>query len=171
MDALPFSRSEITIIPHGSRMGIEKKMEEAKGIVIGPGPMDPVRTGLTDIILLCAKNKIPTLGICLGFQAIGMAFGAKLIRTTPVHGKRSSIDFFPSRFFPGFLGMVEVMRYHSLSLQDIKSPLNPVASTKDGIPMAIEHESLPMAGFQFHPDSFATKRGTEMLTSFFDNAL
>ncbi len=171
MDALPFSREEIKVVPHSSEYTYDEIFETARGIVIGPGPMDPIRAGLTEIVLHCIERKIPTLGICLGFQAIGMAFGAKLIHTNPVHGKHSSIHFSPSRYFPGFTGMVDVMRYHSLSLSNIKPPLNTIASTTDGIPMAIEHETLPIAGFQFHPDSFATKRGREMIKSFFDKAL
>ena len=171
IDALPFSRSEITIIQHSRESQANKIPDDANFVVIGPGPMDPIRTGLTDIVLLCAEKKIPVLGICLGFQAIGMAFGAKLIRTNPVHGKRSSINFSSSRFFPEFYGDVEVMRYHSLSLENIKSPINTIASTSDDIPMALEHETLPIAGFQFHPDSFGTSRGTEMIHSFFKHAL
>ncbi len=69
------------------------------------------------------------------------------------------------------MGDVEVMRYHSLSLENIKSPINTIASTSDDIPMALEHETLPIAGFQFHPDSFGTSRGTEMIHSFFKHAL
>jgi len=171
IDALPFSRADIKIIHPDSNYLPDGNIASVKAVIIGPGPMDPVRTGLIELVQFYAAQKTPLLGICLGFQAIGMAFGAKLIRTNPVHGKRSSISFSPSRYFPGFTGIVEVMRYHSLSLNEIKSPLQIIASTSDGIPMAVEHETLPIAGLQFHPDSFATKRGVEMIQSFFDNAI
>jgi anthranilate synthase component II len=171
IDALPFSRADIKIIYSDSRFQLDKNEEPVKAVIIGPGPMDPERTGLIEIVKFYAEKKIPILGICLGFQAIGMAFGAKLIRTNPIHGKQSLISFSPSRYFPDFIGKVEVMRYHSLALSYIKSPLNLIASTREGIPMAFEHEYLPIAGLQFHPDSFATPRGKELLSSFFEKVL
>jgi anthranilate synthase/aminodeoxychorismate synthase-like glutamine amidotransferase len=137
-------------------------------LIIGPGPTDPIRAGLIDIVKQSAALQVPTLGICLGYQAIGLAFGAQLIRTHPLHGKRSQVTFTSSRLFPHTGGERTVMRYHSLSLSDIRSPLRTVASSRDGIPMAIEHESLPIAGLQFHPDSYATNRGREMLADFFE---
>lgn len=136
-------------------------------LVIGPGPTDPHRAGLIDIVQQAAAIKLPTLGICLGHQAIGLAFGSKLVRTHPVHGKRSEIVFSMSRLFPNTLGAHTVMRYHSLSLSDVKSPLRVIAQTAEGIPMALEHHSLPIAGLQFHPDSYATTRGRAMLADFF----
>ena len=140
----------------------------ARGLVIGPGPTDPIRAGLVDIIKQAAEVKLPTLGICLGYQAIGLAFGAKLVRTHPTHGKRTDIEFSASRLLPSIAGQQTVMRYHSLSLTDIDSPLRVVARTSDGIPMALEHESLSIAGFQFHPDSYGTENGRAMITSFFE---
>jgi len=171
IDALPFPRADIEIILPGSNYLPGENEDSVKAVILGPGPMDPLRTGMIDLVRFYAGQKIPVLGICLGFQAIGMAFGAKLIQTNPVHGKRSSIAFSPSRYFPDFTGMVEVMRYHSLSLSEVKSPLRVIASTSEGIPMAIEHETLPIAGLQFHPDSFATQRGIELIQSFFDKAV
>jgi anthranilate synthase/aminodeoxychorismate synthase-like glutamine amidotransferase len=171
IDALPFSRSEIKIIHHSPNNKTNDSLDGATHVVIGPGPMDPIRNGLTELVRSCAEKGIPTLGICLGFQAIGMAFGAKLIRTSPIHGKRSKVNFTPSRFFPAFEGDVEVMRYHSLSLEQMVSPLNIIATSSEGIPMALEHDTLSIAGFQFHPDSFATLRGQEMIHSFFNHAL
>lgn len=137
-------------------------------LVIGPGPTDPYRAGLIDIVQQAAAIKLPTLGICLGHQAIGLAFGSKLVRTHPVHGKRSEIVFSKSRLFPNTLGTHAVMRYHSLSLSHVNSPLRVIAQTSDGIPMAVEHESLPIAGLQFHPDSYATEQGRGMLADFFE---
>lgn len=136
-------------------------------LIIGPGPTDPIRAGIIDIVNEAARLHLPTLGICLGYQAIGLAFGAKLVRTEPCHGTRSQVTFHQSRMFPGVNGAHTVMRYHSLSLTDITSPLRVIAHSENGIPMAIEHESLPIAGLQFHPDSYATDRGREMVTAFF----
>ena len=108
-------------------------------------------------------------GICLGFQSIGLAFGASLVRTRPAHGMTSTALFTPSRLFPGFVGPQTVMRYHSLSLSAVCLPLRVVASTEDGIPMAVEHDWLPIAGVQFHPDSYATPHGTGMFEAFFES--
>ena len=137
-------------------------------LIIGPGPTDPIRVGLIDIVRQAAALKVPTLGICLGHQAIGLAFGATLIRTHPVHGKRSEVTFRQSRLLPNTTGSHTVMRYHSLSLSNICTPLRVIATTHDSIPMAIEHESLPIAGLQFHPDSYGTQRGRAMLADFFE---
>jgi anthranilate/para-aminobenzoate synthase component II len=85
----------------------------------------------------------------------------------PMHGKRSTALFSPSRCFPGVVGPHTVMRYHSLALAALPAPLRVVAATPDGVPMAIEHASLPLAGLQFHPDSYATPQGAGMLAAFF----
>lgn len=169
IDALPVERNEITIVNLNPTQALgHSTLGDYDCLVIGPGPTDPIRAGLIDIVKQAATLKMPSLGICLGHQAIGLAFGAQLIRTHPVHGKRSQITFSKSRLFPYTNGTRLVMRYHSLSLADVHKPLRVVATTKDGIPMAIEHESLPLAGLQFHPDSYATDHGRQMLTDFFE---
>ena len=169
IDALPVERHEITIENLNPTQSLgHPSLSEYDCLIIGPGPTDPIRAGLIDIVKQAASLRIPTLGICLGHQAIGLAFGAQLIRTSPVHGKRSEITFSHSRLFPNTIGIQTVMRYHSLSLANVQAPMNIVATTDDGIPMAIEHESLPIAGLQFHPDSYATVQGLEMLADFFE---
>ena len=168
IDALPVERHEITIENLNPTQPLgHPSLSEYDCLIIGPGPTDPIRAGLIDIVKQAASLRIPTLGICLGHQAIGLAFGAQLSRTSPVHGKRSEITFSHSRLFPNTIGIQTVMRYHSLSLANVQAPMNIVAITHDGIPMAIEHESLPIAGLQFHPDSYATVRGRELLADFF----
>jgi len=120
------------------------------------------------VVQSAVLRRLPLLGICLGHQALGLAFGAKLIRVAPVHGKQSAITFSRSRLFPSFVGRQTMMRYHSLALTGIAAPLHIIAQTDDGIAMAVEHESLPMAGLQFHPDSFASPRGKELIANFFE---
>lgn len=169
IDALPVERHEITIENLNPTQPLgHPSLSEYDCLIIGPGPTDPIRAGLIDIVKQAASLRIPTLGICLGHQAIGLAFGAQLSRTSPVHGKRSEITFSHSRLFPNTIGIQTVMRYHSLSLANVQAPMNIVAITHDGIPIAIEHESLPIAGLQFHPDSYATVQGLEMLADFFE---
>jgi anthranilate/para-aminobenzoate synthase component II len=119
------------------------------------------------VVQAAAGRRLPLLGICLGHQALGLAFGAELIRVPPVHGKPWAIAFSRSRLFPSFVGRQTMMRYHSLALTGIEPPLHVIAQTDDGIVMAIEHEALPMAGLQFHPDSFASPRGKELIADFF----
>jgi anthranilate synthase/aminodeoxychorismate synthase-like glutamine amidotransferase len=167
VDRLPFRRDGVRIVAGSDRAAVRSALLDAAAVLIGPGPLDPERAGLVDVVHWAAERRLPTLGICLGHQAIGVAFGAKLIRSSPMHGRRSDVEFAPSRFFPAFEGSHPVMRYHSLALADVVAPLRVIARTRDGLPMAIEHESLPIAGLQFHPDSFGTPRGAEMMASFF----
>ena len=170
LDRLPVDRSHVTIVSGRDRAAFREHLPRATVVVIGPGPLDPHRAGLDGVVEEAAARGLPVLGICLGHQAIGLAFGARLVRNEPCHGKRSLALFRASRHFPGIAGPVEVMRYHSLSLASVRAPLRALAETQDGVVMAIEHESLPIAGLQFHPDSFGTPRGEEMLAAFFRTA-
>lgn len=167
IDALPFERDDMCIRPGREAATDPDALNGFDAVVIGPGPTDPVRAGIVDVVRRAAEAGMPLLGICLGHQAIGLAFGARLIPTHPTHGKTSTVIFEPSRLFPGITGPQTVMRYHSLSLAEVNSPLRVIARTADRIPMAIEHETLPMAGLQFHPDSYATPNGRDMIAAFF----
>lgn len=165
LDALPFSRSEIELISASQAMGA---LDRVDVVVLGPGPKDPIRAGLVELVHEVARRRLPFLGVCLGHQALGLAFGSTLVRSTPSHGKRATAHFSQSRSFPE--GDFEVMRYHSLSLTEVGAPLKVVATLSDGTVMAVEHESLPMAGLQFHPDSFGTPRGREIIAAFFNRS-
>jgi anthranilate synthase/aminodeoxychorismate synthase-like glutamine amidotransferase len=164
IDALPAPRGRISVV---SAAEAEGRLAQADVLVIGPGPKDPARAGLLALVHLAARRRLPTLGICLGHQALGLAFGARLVRSTPAHGKVAQVHFEPSRCFPGVRGALDAMRYHSLSLEAVAAPLEVVARLDDGRVMAVEHRDLPMAGLQFHPDSHATPRGRELLEAFF----
>ncbi|MBI5547547.1 MAG: aminodeoxychorismate/anthranilate synthase component II [Deltaproteobacteria bacterium] len=168
LDALPFGRADVVVRP-GHEVAREPDLiSTAQALVVGPGPTDPLRAGIVDAIREAARRRVPLLGICLGHQALGLAFSARLVRVAPAHGKSSTVRFSSSRLFPNFSGATEtVMRYHSLALSEIPSPLRVVATTQDGIPMAIEHDTLPMAGLQFHPDSYGSPRGRELIADFF----
>jgi anthranilate synthase/aminodeoxychorismate synthase-like glutamine amidotransferase len=167
VDRLPVPRSQVRLLSGRDRTALQQELPHAQALVIGPGPRDPHRAGLDGVVAAAAAHGLPVLGICLGHQAIGLAFGARLVRAEPCHGKRSTAMFGPSRSFPSVRGPVTVMRYHSLALAEVRPPLRVVAATDDGIVMAIEHETLPIAGLQFHPDSFGTPRGEELLAAFF----
>jgi anthranilate synthase/aminodeoxychorismate synthase-like glutamine amidotransferase len=166
VDALPFARSDIRMESGSDGAAVATALGVCDAVVIGPGPTDPVRAGLVELVRTVAERKTPLLGICLGHQAIGLAFGARLQPTVPCHGKQASFGL-TGRFFGAFQEPTVAMRYHSLALVDVRSPLRTTATTADGIVMAVEHETLPIAGLQFHPDSYATPRGREMLAAFF----
>jgi anthranilate synthase component 2 len=168
IESLPVGREQVRV--HSGRAAAcdPSILHDADLVVVGPGPTDPDRAGIVDVVRAAARLRRPLLGICLGHQALGLAYGARLVRVPPVHGKTSTIAFAPSRLFPRTAGPRIVMRYHSLALSDIEAPLCVIARTDDGIPMAIEHASLPMAGLQFHPDSFGSPRGRELIADFFE---
>lgn len=172
VDRLPVARARVRVVAGRDARLVARSLDEAELVVIGPGPQDPHRAPhLARLVHDAAARALPLLGVCLGHQALGVAFGAVLARATPTHGKRDAVRFAGARLFPGFDGDVEVMRYHSLALAAVPAPLRVVAATADGLCMAIEHATLPMAGVQFHPDSFGTPRGEEMLRAFFEAAL
>jgi len=168
IDALPVGRPEISVVSGADRSAVTRALDDCSLLVIGPGPTDPARAGLLELVRTAAERRLPTLGICLGHQAIGLAFGAALVPVTPCHGKQSTVFIRESRLIPTFREPLIAMRYHSLALRDVKAPLRIVAETEDGIVMGVEHTSLPMAGLQFHPDSFGTPRGRELLAGCFE---
>ncbi len=166
VDLLPVPRSAVTLV-RGGTAEAHRVSGTCDVAVIGPGPMDPERAGLVSLVRELVERGTPVLGICLGHQALGLAFGATLVRSTPSHGKVATARFLPSRSFPGVDGPHEVMRYHSLSLASVPSPLRVVAALEDGTPMAIEHEHRRAAGLQFHPDSHGTPEGRRLVEAFF----
>jgi anthranilate synthase component 2 len=167
VETLPVERSAVVIRAGREVAADPRAFDGVDAVVVGPGPTDPERAGIVAVVRAAADARLPLLGICLGHQALGLAFGARIVRATPTHGKTSTATFLASRLFPGIDGPHEVMRYHSLALADVAPPLLVVAATADGVPMAIEHETLPLAGLQFHPDSYATPSGRAMVAAFF----
>ena len=126
IDALPFSRDEIEVVGASQARAA---LDQADVVVMGPGPTDPVRAGLIELVQEVARRRLPFLGVCLGHQALGLAFGAALSRSTPAHGKRAIAQFSGASRFPD--GPVEVMRYHSCSIA-ITVPSASVATTLRG---------------------------------------
>lgn len=133
-------------------------------IIISPGPGVPATSGITlDVIKKYAHSK-PILGVCLGHQAIGEFFGAKLVKAIkPMHGKTSKIHVDKHPIFSGLSEKIEVMRYHSLVLENVKPPLKVIAKSRKNEVMAIAHEKYPLIGIQFHPESILTKDGMTVL--------
>lgn len=139
-----------------------------KALVISPGPGTPARAGRC-IDLIRANEDIPLLGVCLGHQAIGEAFGARIERgELPVHGKISAVHHRGERLFAGCPDPMETARYHSLIVDRGTLPefLAIDAETDDGAIMALSHRERPIFGIQFHPESFGTTGGDQLIRNF-----
>ncbi len=138
-------------------------------IVISPGPGHPDESGVTLSAIRDFAGKIPIFGVCLGHQAIGAAFGGKVIRAPqPKHGKVSLIRHDDIGIFSGIANPFPAARYHSLILERGSLPdcLSVTCETEDGLVMGIRHKTLNIEGVQFHPESIATKDGALILGSF-----
>jgi len=139
-------------------------------IVISPGPGRPEQAGITLDIIKRFGPSIPLLGVCLGHQAIGMAFGGKVVRAAaPMHGKTSSIQHDGRGVFAGIASPFNVARYHSLVVQreGLPGDLEVSAETEDDhTVMALRHKNYPVHGVQFHPESIMTREGAHLLRNF-----
>lgn len=149
---------------------IEQLHPEA--IVLSPGPGTPKEAGITVDVVKYFYNKVPILGICLGHQAIGEAFGGDIIQAKQImHGKISYLQYEKKGIFEEFDGDIEVMRYHSLVIdpKTLSNEFEILATTKDdGEIMAIQHKQYHVVGLQFHPESIGTVEGTSIVSTFFD---
>jgi anthranilate synthase component 2 len=138
-------------------------------LVISPGPCSPAEAGISVAAIQHFAGKLPILGVCLGHQAIGAAFGGKIIRAQQLmHGKTSVISTTQQGVFAGLPAQFTVNRYHSLAIERSSCPaeLELTAWTEDGEIMGVRHKSLPIQGVQFHPESILTEHGHAMLKNF-----
>ena len=139
----------------------------AQAFLISPGPCTPNEAGISlDLVAACADAGKPLLGVCLGHQSIGQHFGGKVVRGGPMHGKTSPVTHDSSGVFAGLPSPYTATRYHSLIVEDIPACLPVNATADDGSVMGFRHESLPIHGVQFHPESIATEHGHALLANF-----
>ncbi|MFN3134954.1 MAG: anthranilate synthase component II [Candidatus Kryptonium sp.] len=147
----------------------EIKQMKPDAIVISPGPCTPYEAGISIDVIKQFHKSVPILGVCLGHQAIGVAFGGKVIKApTVMHGKVSEIYHNNSSIFSGLPNPFKATRYHSLIVDKNTLPesLEVTAWTKDGIIMGLKHKEFPTFGVQFHPESIMTEFGKEILKNF-----
>ncbi len=142
-----------------------------KGIVISPGPCTPKEAGISVDVIREFYRSVPILGVCLGHQSIGYAFGGKIIRAKRLmHGKVSEITHTGEGIFKGIPSPFRAVRYHSLAVDKNSLPefLKVTAWSEDGEVMGIQHKELPLFGVQFHPESVLSEYGMEMLRNFLE---
>ena len=140
-----------------------------KAIVLSPGPCTPNEAGICLDLIGRAGPTIPLLGVCLGHQAIGQAYGGKVVRApVPMHGKLSQIRSTGAGLFAATPRRFEVTRYHSLVVERSSLPadLEITAETDDGLIMGLRHRTHPVHGLQFHPESIASEHGHDLLAAF-----
>ena len=138
-------------------------------IVVGPGPCSPKEAGVSVDVIRHFAGKIPVLGVCLGHQSMGYAFGGDIVRVqTLMHGKVSAVQHIGAGVFAGLPNPVTCTRYHSLVIDRASLPdcLEITAWTDDGEIMGVRHKTLPLEGVQFHPEALLTEHGHDMLRNF-----
>jgi anthranilate synthase component II len=147
--------------------------QKPKGIVLSPGPCTPNEAGICLDLIAEAGANIPILGVCLGHQAIGQAYGGRVVRApTLMHGKLSRITHTGKGLFKGVPKAFEATRYHSLIVErkGLPADLAITARTADGVIMGLQHKTHPVHGVQFHPESIASEHGHALLANFLDIA-
>jgi anthranilate synthase/aminodeoxychorismate synthase-like glutamine amidotransferase len=137
-------------------------------LVVSPGPCTPDESGISlEAVRAFPRAGIPTLGVCLGHQALAQAFGGRVVRHEPVHGKTCAIEHDGRTIFEGLASPLTVGRYHSLVVEEATLPAElEVSARGGGVIQAIRHRSLPAEGIQFHPESVLTASGHELLRNF-----
>ncbi|QPJ65651.1 MAG: aminodeoxychorismate/anthranilate synthase component II [Candidatus Nitrohelix vancouverensis] len=160
-------------VRRNDKIGLEEIESLApKKLVISPGPCTPEKAGMSIDIIRRFSGKIPLLGVCLGHQSIGVAFGGEVIKAKRImHGKVSKVRHVEKYIFKGLPNPLEATRYHSLALNrdNLPSCFEITAESEDGEIMGIRHKELDVEGVQFHPESILTVNGKELLKNFIDS--
>lgn len=161
--------AEVEVVRNDALSAGQALSSGAKGFLISPGPCTPNEAGISlDLVGAAADAGKPLLGVCLGHQSIGQYFGGKVNRGGLMHGKTSPVTHDNTGVFEGIPSPFTATRYHSLIVEDIPETLKVNARSDDGHVMGFRHESLPIHGVQFHPESIATEHGHAMLANFLE---
>jgi len=160
---------ESTTVLRNDALSVGEVLDQAPShVVLSPGPCTPGEAGICVELCRAAGDQVPVLGVCLGHQCLAAAFGARVVRGTPVHGKVSRVRHDGSDLFTGLPDPLQVTRYHSLVVDPGSLPpeLLPLARTEEGANMALRHRSRPAWGVQFHPEACLTEHGHALLANF-----
>ncbi len=160
--------ADVTVARNDAVTVDEVEALHADAIVISPGPSRPENAGISVELVRRLGPSVPTLGVCLGHQAIGVAYGAEVIRVPPVHGKAWPVHHAGKGSFEGLASPFDAARYHSLAVSSQRLPpeLEVTAWSGDGVVMGIRHRTNPVEGFQFHPESILTDDGEALVAAF-----
>jgi anthranilate synthase component 2 len=161
--------AEVTVIRNDKITIEEIERISPERIVVSPGPCTPAEAGISNDVIRHFSEKMPVLGVCLGHQCIGEAFGGTVAGAGEImHGKTSLIHHDGKGVFSGMPNPFEAIRYHSLAIQKESVPdcLEVTAWTDSGVIMGVRHKTLPVEGVQFHPESIMTKHGKDLLKNF-----
>lgn len=162
--------AEVEVIRNDALTVDEALARRPAGILVSPGPCAPAQAGIiVPLIRAAADAGVPLMGVCLGHQAIGEAFGGRVVRATRiVHGKTDEIAHDGTGVFAGLPSPLRATRYHSLTVEPESLPdcLRVTATAADGTIMGLAHRSLPIEGVQFHPESIRSEHGHEMIGNF-----
>ncbi len=159
--------AEVEVVRNDAMSAGQAISTGAQGFLISPGPCTPNEAGISlDLVGACADAQKPLLGVCLGHQSIGQHFGGRVVRGGLMHGKVSPVSHDGTGVFAGLPSPFIATRYHSLVVEDTPSCLVVNATRDDAHVMGFRHESLPIHGVQFHPESIATEHGHELIANF-----
>lgn len=162
--------AEVEVVRNDQLTVAEAMALAPEGIVLSPGPCDPDRAGIClDMVAAAARARLPMLGVCLGHQTIGQAFGGRVVRgPRPMHGKVTPIRHLGGVLFDGLPAQFPVTRYHSLVVarDSLPDSLRITAEDDDGVIMGLSHRDLPIHGVQFHPESIASAHGHALIANF-----
>ncbi len=160
--------ADVTVARNDEITVEEVEALQADAIVISPGPSRPEKAGISVELVRRLGPSVPILGVCLGHQAIGVAYGAEVIRVPPVHGKAWPVHHAGTGSFDGLPSPFDAARYHSLAVGGTRLPavLEITAWAEDGVIMGMRHRTHAVEGFQFHPESILTDDGEALVSAF-----
>jgi len=164
---------EDVLVKRNDELSVKEALDlKPTAIMLSPGPCDPIQAGIClDLTAAAAKIQTPLIGVCLGHQTIGQAFGGNVVRCHEiVHGKMGEMHHTGKGLFKGLPSPFEATRYHSLVVdrQTLPDCLEVTAELEDGTIMGLQHKTLPIHGCQFHPESIASEHGHKILQNFLD---